>query len=186
MSQFKLSPICPSHRPLKLSGSETRLSPSLRARSGLPWARLFQCLIAFLVISSASALADNTSTGSLKILLDGFGSDKGSAMLALYNSKDTFTKSENAVRSTSVEIKGGKAEVLLKDLPFGTYAGKVFHDENGNGKLDTTLFGIPKERYGFSNNARGAFGPATWAAAQFSFEQAEMTIHITVKHYLGP
>ncbi len=174
-----------SHRPLKLSGSETRFSPSPNVRPGLPWARLFLCLIAFLVISSASALADNPSTGTLKILLDGFGSDKGSAMLALYNSKETYTKSENAVRSASVEIKGGKAEVLLNDLPFGTYASKVFHDENGNGKLDTTLFGIPKERYGFSNNARGAFGPASWAAAQFSFEQAEMTIHITVKHYLG-
>jgi uncharacterized protein (DUF2141 family) len=151
------------------------------------WARLFLCLVAFLVISSVSVLADNpsTETGSLKILIDGFSNDKGSAMLALYDSKDTFTKSENAVRSAMAEIKGGKAEVLLKDLPFGTYAIKVFHDENGTKKLDTTLFGIPKQKYGFSNNARGVFGPATWAAAHFSFNQAEMTMSITVKHYWG-
>lgn len=28
------------------------------------------------------------------------------------------------------------------------------HDENGNGTLDKTVLGIPKEGYGFSNNPR--------------------------------
>lgn len=34
----------------------------------------------------------------------------------------------------------------------GDYAVALFHDVNGNGKMDKKAFGIPKEPYGFSNN----------------------------------
>jgi uncharacterized protein (DUF2141 family) len=30
----------------------------------------------------------------------------------------------------------------------------VIHDENRNGELDTNMFGIPKEGYGFSSGAK--------------------------------
>lgn len=39
----------------------------------------------------------------------------------------------------------------------GRYAVTVFHDENGNRKLDTVL-GIPREGFGFSRNPRIRFG----------------------------
>jgi uncharacterized protein (DUF2141 family) len=36
----------------------------------------------------------------------------------------------------------------------------VYHDENGNGKLDTGgLLGLPTEGYAFSNDAPARFGP---------------------------
>ena len=34
-----------------------------------------------------------------------------------------------------------------------------FHDENSNEELDTNFIGIPKEGFGFSNDAFGKFGP---------------------------
>ena len=122
-----------------------------------------------------------TGTGSLRISLIGFNNNNGKAMLSVYNTKETYNKSAGYVRGVMEDIKGNKAEVILKDLAFGTYAVKVFHDENGNGLLDTGAFGIPKEQYGFSNNARNTFGPAKWEDAQFKFNKAEMTIEITVK-----
>jgi len=48
----------------------------------------------------------------------------------------------------------------------GQYAIKVFHDENANGELDINFLGIPKESYGFSNHARGRFGPPPFAEAR--------------------
>ena len=42
------------------------------------------------------------------------------------------------------------------------------HDENGNGELDANFVGIPKEPWGFSNNAKGKFGPPKWEDVQFS------------------
>ena len=43
----------------------------------------------------------------------------------------------------------------------------VFHDKNNDGRLNTWPIGMPSEPYGFSNNARGRFGPASWQAASF-------------------
>lgn len=45
----------------------------------------------------------------------------------------------------------------LSGVPPGNYALALFHDENVNGKLDT-IFGIPKEGFGFSRNPAVRFG----------------------------
>ena len=39
-----------------------------------------------------------------------------------------------------------------------------------NGKLDTNWLGIPKEGYGFSNDAKGSFGAPPFSAAGFQYE----------------
>ncbi len=49
--------------------------------------------------------------------------------------------------------------VYIPDLPNGNYAIAVYHDANGNNKLDKNFLGIPTEKYGFSNDAMGSFGP---------------------------
>jgi uncharacterized protein (DUF2141 family) len=55
--------------------------------------------------------------------------------------------------------------VVLTNLDPGQYAIILFHDENGNGKLDTNALGVPSEPYGFSNNVRGFLGPPTFQDA---------------------
>lgn len=62
----------------------------------------------------------------------------------------------------------GRFRVTLKNLPAGPLALSLFQDANGNGRLDMSALGIPTERYGFSNNASGRFGPPR-------FEQALLT-----------
>jgi uncharacterized protein (DUF2141 family) len=52
-----------------------------------------------------------------------------------------------------------KSAVVLTNLDPGQYAIILFHDENGNGKLDRNALGVPTEPYGFSNNVRGFLGP---------------------------
>ena len=53
------------------------------------------------------------------------------------------------------------------ELPPGTYAIGIFHDVNLNNKMDNNFFGIPKEQYGFSNNASAFLGPPAFEAAAF-------------------
>jgi uncharacterized protein (DUF2141 family) len=57
----------------------------------------------------------------------------------------------------------------FKDLEKGTYAIKLFHDVNNNGKMDTNMFGIPQEGYGFSNNV-GKFGEPDFIDAAFAVD----------------
>ncbi|NJM99466.1 MAG: DUF2141 domain-containing protein [Phormidesmis sp. RL_2_1] len=40
----------------------------------------------------------------------------------------------------------------FEGLEPGTYAVSVLHDENGDNQLDTGMFGIPAEGFGFSGN----------------------------------
>ncbi|MDB4746109.1 DUF2141 domain-containing protein, partial [Verrucomicrobia bacterium] len=44
----------------------------------------------------------------------------------------------------------------------------VYHDENGNGKMDKSLIGIPKENDAFSRKARTRFGPPSWEKTSFT------------------
>ena len=58
-----------------------------------------------------------------------------------------------------------KAGGAFAGLAAGRYVIKSFADENGNEKLDTNLVGLPTERYGFSNDAKGRMGPPSFDAA---------------------
>jgi uncharacterized protein (DUF2141 family) len=68
----------------------------------------------------------------------------------------------------------------LKDIPPGEYAISAFHDANDNKKMDTNLFGIPKEPIGISNNATGFMGPPKYNDAKFTVNK-NTTLAITIK-----
>jgi uncharacterized protein (DUF2141 family) len=44
------------------------------------------------------------------------------------------------------------------------------HDSNSNQKLDTNWIGIPKEGYGFSNNAKATLGPPSFDQVKFNLK----------------
>jgi uncharacterized protein (DUF2141 family) len=90
---------------------------------------------------------------NLDIEITGIKNDVGKIMLQLLDGKEV------TVNQAMGDIKDGKSTISIRDLKPGKYAIRYFHDENSNGKLDTNTFGIPKEGYGFSNNAKGSFGP---------------------------
>ena len=48
-------------------------------------------------------------------------------------------------------------------------------------KLDTNFAGMPIELYGFSNNARGRFGPPPFVKTAFTLSAPQMTIAIELK-----
>ena len=49
-----------------------------------------------------------------------------------------------------------------------TYAVGLYLDVNGNNRMDKNFLGMPKEQYGFSNNAKGRFGPPSFEDASFN------------------
>lgn len=126
-----------------------------------------------------SARADESKTGELVIAISGLETDRGVLVVALMESAEDFASDSHALRSDSVPVKGGKASVTFRDLPYGRYAVKVYHDENSNGKLDTNFVGYPKEGFGFSNDAMGRFGPPSFEQARFEFasEKLQIAIH---------
>ncbi len=119
-------------------------------------------LILFIFLNGIFILnAQNT----IEVEVTNFESNKGAAYIGLYNAENSFL--ENEYKGKIVEIKNKKAVLVFKDIPDGTYAVSVFHDEDNNGELTTNFLGIPKESYGASNNAKGVFGPPKWDNAKF-------------------
>ena len=53
--------------------------------------------------------------------------------------------------------------------------------ENANGKLDKNVMGVPKEGYGASRGARGAFGPK-YDDARFDYRGGSLTMPIALRY----
>ena len=136
-------------------------------------------------LAAAAWLAPAHAAGqtTLTVELAGLKSSNGKVVLALFSSKNGFpAKIKNASRRVSVSIKGRRARVVLKGLPRGTYAVAAFHDENGNGKLDTSWIGRPTEGVGMSNDARGHRGPPKFKDASFKLDGSSKKIRIAIRY----
>jgi uncharacterized protein (DUF2141 family) len=127
------------------------------------------------------------STGSqenvIGVDVDGLRSDRGMVLCGLFSSAADFPKKpEKALARAKSTILNGHATCQFENIPPGIYAVSVFHDENSNGKLDTTFLGIPREGVGASNNATGHLGPPKFSAAAFHHSGSHATLKITVKY----
>ena len=138
----------------------------------------------FVIVSYQLVLAQTVevkNTGNLPIAVTGFENDDGEVLIAVSNSRENYESNDSAFVGVTVKIENRKVEYIFEDLPFGEYAIKLFHDENMDGELNSNFLGIPTEDYGFSNNARGTFGPADYDDTKFSFDRHKLTIEITVR-----
>ena len=97
-------------------------------------------------------------------------------VFAIYDTKEHFLKKG---KGTHTVVKDKKAVAYFKNLKKGDYAVSLFHDENDNKIMDTKIFGIPKEPYGFSNDATGFMGPPKFKDAKFNLD-TDKTITIRV------
>lgn len=135
-------------------------------------ARTGMAAVALAAMATASQAA--TVTLDLKDVVPG----KGTLMIAVYNNSEQFLR--KSMKRLTVPAGDAAMQVKLDDLPPGDYAISLFQDVNGNGKMDTMMFGIPSEPTGFSNNAEGKFGPPKFEAARFTLPADGTTIGITL------
>ncbi|WP_346858029.1 DUF2141 domain-containing protein [uncultured Draconibacterium sp.] len=82
-------------------------------------------------------------------------------------------ENEEVIKGITEKITDNKCTIQIKDLKPGKYAFKYFHDENNDKKLTTNFVGMPKEGFGFSNDAKGKFGPPPFD--KMIFELSEST-----------
>ncbi|HKK25277.1 MAG TPA: DUF2141 domain-containing protein [Gracilimonas sp.] len=118
---------------------------------------------------------------NFELVIHGLKDVKGEVRIALFNSEEKYGDKEDPLHAVVLEVKSDTVVWDEAELPFGEYAIAVYHDKNVNGKLDSNFLGIPKEAYGFSNNARGRFGPASWKDAHFIVNEANSSMSIEVK-----
>jgi uncharacterized protein (DUF2141 family) len=125
-------------------------------------------------------------TVDLKVVATGLENDRGTVVMTLCRSKKEYRSKhadEDAYRHVSTRISSGRAEYVFTDIAPGKYGVKLFHDANDNGKIDTNFLGIPREGYGFSNNAKGFIGPPGFKKLIVEVTTGSMAIEIEVKYF---
>ncbi len=134
-------------------------------------------LLTILIVAGISC-GQSYAQNKLTIVVDGIEEIKGKLYIALFNSSSTFLK--KSYKGQIVDIESNVIEFDFQDLPSGEYAISVYQDENSNGKLDTGVFGIPTEKYAFSNSAEGFMGPPSFKSCKFNLEEDKVVL-VTVK-----
>jgi uncharacterized protein (DUF2141 family) len=121
--------------------------------------------ISFLVLFTCVAVA-GMAQASLAVEVELLKPDAGGMVrLALCRGEQAYTTVKGC-HERSVPA-GEKVVVDFEGLEPGEYAIKAFHDLNSNGEMDFNMLGIPREPYGFSNDARATFSPPAFKDAKF-------------------
>jgi uncharacterized protein (DUF2141 family) len=147
----------------------------------------FRCIVWFAVLMivnlPVSAVAQSPCPG-IHVEVLNIKNSVGTVACALFESPVGFPIEylRYATNIMVIKIRASQARCDFLDIPPGTYALAVIHDENMNGKLDTNRLGIPREGYGFSNDAKGFLGSPSFRAASFQYDGQKLELTIDL-HY---
>ncbi len=127
----------------------------------------------FLVFPASLPAAD------LDITVAGVRNAQGTVRLVVHDKPEKFP-SGDATAQLDLAARKGTVRGVMRGLAAGTYGLSLLHDENDNGRMDSNFIGLPKEGYGFSNDARVTLGPPSFAAAAFEVGpgRTSITVHV--------
>ncbi|ABD24683.1 conserved hypothetical protein [Novosphingobium aromaticivorans DSM 12444] len=109
-----------------------------------------------------------TTTTTISVDVTGLRNSKGMVYLCMTSSPRLFPEGcDKDPQRHVASLRAGEAGTLvLRDVLPGRYAIVLLHDENGNKKMDKTLF-LPKEGFGFSRDAPVRMSAPKFEAAAF-------------------
>ena len=98
---------------------------------------------------------------------------------------DRFPRCQGSSQGYRVVVPAGQATTLrFNDVAPGTYAIALLHDENDNGKADRVLGMMPREGFGFSNDAPVNMGPPSFSEAAITVGAASLHQTIRMRYML--
>ncbi|MHB1532317.1 DUF2141 domain-containing protein [Acidithiobacillus sp.] len=159
------------------TGKDREMELSMRVRC--------VALFAALVFANLPAAAfAQTPCPGIHVKILNIRNSTGTVDCALFDSPVGFPIEflHSATNIMVIKIRNTQARCDFENIPPGTYALAVIHDENMNGKLDTNWLGVPTEGYGFSNDATALLGAPSFSAASFHYDGGNLDLTISL-HY---
>ena len=102
---------------------------------------------------------------SLEMEINNLKSNKGPIYIRILD------ENENPVIVGTSQVVNYSSKISFDSISSGKYAIQFFHDENENQKMDFNLIGIPKEKFGSSNNVKPILGPPKFEKMLFEIYQ---------------
>lgn len=112
---------------------------------------------------------------SLHIKVTGLKLPDSLCQIAVFQNAKSFYRPAESVLWRAMTHLGGQANWQIEGLTPGQYAVLVFEDADRNGELSLNSFGVPTERYGFSNRSHERMGMPSFEDAKMSVRFAETT-----------
>ena len=139
----------------------------------LKWVIVLGAATVMLFITTPSIAANLTVT------VEQVRNSQGEIRFSIFNVPSQFPQG-NELHSKDVPAQLGLVTVHFYNLTPGVYAIAIHHDENSDGEMNTNFIGLPKEGYGFSNNAKVNFSPPAFEAAAFNLGVGDKSIRLRV------
>ena len=140
-----------------------------------------------LIMLAVSALATATVSpaawaahGDLVVHVRNLSPAGGILRLGVYDEANYPNDDSNPVASADADISGAEVTVVLHGIRPGDYAIEAFQDVHRDGKMDTSLLGIPQEPFGFSRDVRPILAKPSFSSVKFTISPGEniQTIHL--------
>ena len=119
---------------------------------------------------------------SLTINISNISSTKGHLIIAVFKTDKNFLQKGSAFTNYSIVIEKDIESIKITDLPKGTYAVSLFHDENSDEECNRNFFGIPKEAFGFSNNVKPKLSAPSFNDCKFALTN-DLVLDIALLNY---
>ncbi len=130
--------------------------------------------------------AEANVNSNLSVTVKGLKNQKGQVCFSLFSSSRGFPNNKKqAIKAQCVKLGNSNAKLNIPALKAGTYALAMFHDKNGDGKLNTNGLGIPKEGFGFSRNPRILTGPPKFGDSAVFVVGSSTNIEIDMNYFFG-
>jgi uncharacterized protein (DUF2141 family) len=118
----------------------------------------------------------------INLTIKNIKSDQGTIRILIFDKAFGFPEQvSKAVKYLSIPAKDFGKSVEIVDLPAGTYAISLFHDEDNDGELKKNRVGFPLDAYGFSNNPTLFFGPPSFSNCSFTVSSTPVKVEIQLK-----
>ena len=141
------------------------------------------CIIFFFTDIIFSQNYEIQKTGKVIVKVEKLRNDKGIVRSHIYNIPSTFPReTEKALKKAAVKIKDKSATITFDNLPYGTYAVDIHHDENNDGNMNRSFLGYPKEGFGLSNNPKLSLSVPNFDQCKFTLNDTVKIITIYVKY----
>jgi uncharacterized protein (DUF2141 family) len=144
----------------------------------------FLYLTLFILLTPLYVYSQDEKLCDLEIRITGLRNAKGKVNVNIFNKEEGFP--DDPLRSfgwKTVKIVPDTVVIMFEDLPYGNYAVSVLHDENENGKIEKSFWGIPKEGFAFSCNYTPKYRSPVFSEAMLKLDKPRMTEKLKMLYY---
>jgi len=138
-----------------------------------------------LVLGSFTLFDHTQQKGTLEIVVTDIDPDyEGQLLVTLFNKEEGFpTDYETGLEIKTIPIQNQKRmTVTFKDIPYGTYAVAVLHDEDFDAAMDYNWMGMPTEGWVCSNEVFPALRSPYFSESSFTFNSSKKTLTLEIDY----